>query len=718
VTKTTRRVLLSLLLSTAGFAGTFAWYRLTEVADTPSNETKKIARLVSIQNDVQKKMNNKIIWQNVSENEILRVGESIRTAPDAEARLEFFNSQTAIDLEPDSAIVLEENNGDISLDFIKGNILIKSNNNSPLNTDTSFDETSNGKPPSLNKTLQKITLKNGTQNFDIKNTELSLGKDSSGELNVQVMDGDASSLTSLKSEEFIHVFRPLPGDVMYISPLLDEPITINWKPLANTYKVSLFSGEKRNRLSLVEGTASGEKGELRYNLKSRPITEPSAFGKKYFQIIAEPSDKMLSKITSSIFRIQIRAKIPPLLLTPGSNELVELKNKDQEIHFLWNNTSSFSKSIIEISNSSDLKSPLKIAYLNNTNDFNFNIKNEGNYYWRVSGIIDKHDEVISSPIGKFRVKVINELPSPVQLYPKDKERIIAAKLQTERQYLTWISTEESSGFKIQIYKADGDSKPLLSGKLTDATSKESQFSIKNLNAGTYAWRIAAISNNNKSSEFSPFRTFIVTSTPLLQWVDTSKTETQKYFTKEPIIKLKWIRSSQEDKTWRIKITSALDNKIIQTTASNTPEADVNVPADGIYTVIVDALDKADTLLAQSSPKEISVSQAPLLNPPSFAPEISQNLVSTGAGDAEIKWIKVNEAKLYYLNLKDSTGVEKKMKFETVVAKLSNLMPGEYSISLQSVDEHGRESTPSSVVTLKVPQESNVRAPKLKGVKIQ
>ncbi|MEQ1665750.1 MAG: hypothetical protein ABL927_10280, partial [Bdellovibrionales bacterium] len=97
MTKTTRRVLLSLLLSTAGFAGTFAWYRWTEVADTPSNETKKIARLVSIQNDVQKKMNNKIIWQNVSENEILRVGESIRTAPDAEARLEFFNSQTAID---------------------------------------------------------------------------------------------------------------------------------------------------------------------------------------------------------------------------------------------------------------------------------------------------------------------------------------------------------------------------------------------------------------------------------------------------------------------------------------------------------------------------------------------------------------------------------------------------------------------------------------------
>ncbi|MEQ1664593.1 MAG: hypothetical protein ABL927_04380, partial [Bdellovibrionales bacterium] len=610
------------------------------------------------------------------------------------------------------------NNGDLSLDFIKGNILIKSNNAAPVNTDTSLEEASNEKQLTPNKALLKITLKNGNQNFDLKNTELSLGKDSSGELNVQVMEGDASALKTLKTKEFIHVFRPLPGDVLYINPSLDEFITFNWKPLTNSYKVSLYSGEKRNQLSLVGGGAFGSIEELKYNLKSRPTTESSAFGKKYFQLVAEPTDKTLSRITSSIFRVQIRAKIPPLLLSPSSNELIELKNKDQEIHFLWNNASSFSKSIIEISNSPDLKAPLKLAYLNNTNEYNFNLKNEGIYYWRISGVIDKHDEVISSPIGKFRIKIINELPTPVQVYPKDKEHISTAKLQTEKQYLTWVSQEEFAGYKIQIHKADNDHKPIVSEKITDASLKEPQFSIKSFAAGAYAWRVAAISNNNKSSEFSSFRSFTVTSTPLLQWADSTKTENQKYFTKEPMLKLKWIRSSNEDKTWRIKITSQLDSKIIETTIINKPEADVTVPIDGIYSASVDALDKSENVIAQSPIKEISVSQAPLLNPPVFAPGMLPSINSTGAGDAEVKWIKVMDAKEYFLSLKDSSGVEKKLKFEAAVAKLSNLMPGEYSISLQSVDEHGRESLPSAAVTLKVPQESNVRAPKLKGVKIQ
>jgi len=364
MSKTLKRVLFALSLSLTGFALTFTWYNFTEKNDSTTSSAKPVARLVSILNDVQKKMNQKIIWQSEKENEILRLGEAIRTSPDSEARIVFYNSQTAIDLEPDSAIVLNEHNGGVSLNFIKGNILIKSDESLALSENNAKTET-------------KITLKHGNQDVDLKNSKIAIGKNTSGDLDVQVMSGAANQLSALNNNDGLQVFRPLPGENIYISPSQKDPIVFNWKPLPNTYKVTLYSGDKRSSMTQVtDAFASGETGEIKLLIQNNKLS----FGKNYFQLVSETIDDSIKKIESSVFRVQIFAKIPPQLLSPTPNQLFALTKKTQSLHFIWSNISNFSKSIIEIATTPDLKKPILLEYLNDTNEYTLTNVNEGTYY--------------------------------------------------------------------------------------------------------------------------------------------------------------------------------------------------------------------------------------------------------------------------------------------------------------------------------------------------
>ncbi len=59
-----------------------------------------------------------------------------------------------------------------------------------------------------------------------------------------------------------------------------------------------------------------------------------------------------------------------------------------------------------------------------------------------------------------------------------------------------------------------------------------------------------------------------------------------------------------------------------------------------------------------------------------------------------------------------------MNFNSQSGALSGLMPGEYKVSLRSVDSNGRPGPNGEERVLRVPAQSNVRAPKLKGMKVK
>ena len=85
----------------------------------------------------------------------------------------------------------------------------------------------------------------------------------------------------------------------------------------------------------------------------------------------------------------------------------------------------------------------------------------------------------------------------------------------------------------------------------------------------------------------------------------------------------------------------------------------------------------------------------------------------------MQWTQVPGANKYMISIKNKNGeIAKEYSMASEEAALNDLMPGEYNLSLRSVDEHGRIGPEGETRKLKVPAESNLRAPKLKGVKIK
>src|SRR5690606_701016 len=150
------------------FMGTVFWF---ESGKPKARRDKKqaVARLNEAINEVQRKPVKRVIWESISRNEDLFPGEAIRTAPNAEAKILFVKTGVTIQLDPDSLVVLEENDKGLSLDFLQGNLFVQSTGS----------QGAGGAPGGL-------TVKTGSGEINLKSADLSLSKDQSGKVNLEV----------------------------------------------------------------------------------------------------------------------------------------------------------------------------------------------------------------------------------------------------------------------------------------------------------------------------------------------------------------------------------------------------------------------------------------------------------------------------------------------------------------------------------------------------
>lgn len=692
--KTARRLFVATLFSATGFAATFMWYKLTESKDTGYSTAKPIARLVSTVNDVQKKSVAKIIWQTAIDNEVLRVGEAIRTAANSEARIEFLGSNTAIDLEPDSAIVLQENDGKLSLDFLKGNILVKSD---------SGGTASGG---------QDITLKSGGKEIALGKSEITLGKNKTGDLDVQVLTGKVSGLDGLSTNK-IKILRPLPGSPIYVNPKENDFAKIHWQTLPLGYQVFVEEGSSRDNLKPVPGAVElGEKGLVSANL---------TVGKGFFRLIARSQNPALPELSSAIIRMHVIAKIAPTPLAPEKDAVVKLNKLNPDLELLWSNPAGFEKLILEIATTPDLKQKVKVEHLSQATQYKFTPEKGATYYWRVSGVLDGKTEVISSAVQKFNLTLLNELLPPLLESPAQNEKIQFDSIKTKGLVLSWKASIGAQRYKVKLEKniAANGRTPASSETIYAEEGEQLQAKLKDLKPGAYSWTVAAIGAKDENSKPSEKRSFSVQTLPTLNWADGKLREDYYYLTLKPSLALKWEKGDLLATSWRIRIYKGDSelNPIVQKV--NTTGAEMSVPEDGAYTAEIEAYNDREVLIAKSQSREIKVAPAPLLPAPQFSSVVPSEIEASRSGTASVQWQQVPGANKYMVSIKTPNGeVSKEISFNKEEAALSGLMPGDYNISLRSVDEHGRMGPEGEARKLKVPAESNLRAPKLKGVKIK
>jgi hypothetical protein len=169
------------------------------------------------------------------------------------------------------------------------------------------------------------------------------------------------------------------------------------------------------------------------------------------------------------------------------------------------------------------------------------------------------------------------------------------------------------------------------------------------------------------------------------------------------LRLKRMTSDPEDEPVRL---------VLQDSTSKTP-----LIHGGRYLASVEAIDKYEHIIGRSDVLEVAATEAPLLEAPSIMPKEGP-LHSGFDGRMELKWSPVIGAMEYQLVVKNKSGREVLNKRLSVTTQsLQNLMPGQYSVTLQALDQWGRLSQPGSERTLSVPSKSGLKAPTLKRIKV-
>ncbi len=317
----------------------------------------------------------------------------------------------------------------------------------------------------------------------------------------------------------------------------------------------------------------------------------------------------------------------------------------------------------------------------------------------------------------------------VEIFPRSAPTVIFpttnALLESENEDYTmtfkWQRAEEAKQILIEVAKD-----PMLREKIANNSfTTEESFEIPNFEAGTYYWRMVAYYPGQekpllgKVQKFTVAKKIIKVIEPLEASWDTTQGSDVQYFVEKPQVSLAWEVKNRQDEVGHYKI------KIIEETASlesaqnfdvKDPKIQVPVLAPGRYLASVEVYNKTGEKLIDLPPRTIAVSEAPLLPAPKILIEGSV-IKSASDGKSQIQWQEVSGAEFYQVLVTDSEGkLVSDKKFKKTSAVLAN-MPGEYKLQVVAVDSRGRAGEKDEPKTLVVPPKSALRAPALKGIKV-
>lgn len=476
------RIAVSLVLSIAGALATHLWFLNANGNLDIEIDGRPVARLLSVNSDVQKKPLQRLIWQDVGENEILHHGDQLKTGDLASAKVEFFESDAVIDLEPGSLITIERTNDKVAIDFLEGHLFL----------------VSEGKGTGLE-------LKSGGQ----------IVKDASGAIAAaDPANGETSTTTtSLPSVPVIAVISPSANAEFHVDPENVQPIEWKWvSGLPANLEIDLEIGKSRSSLVKVsEGIQRLEQG-LSLNLKP---------GDYYWKLIArDPSTEPInsgSRSSTKIFRLKVHPKRPPILTGPAANSVLKAEGLGKGILFEWSNPAQLKNLVLEVARSADLKESKKLLDVSSQLRRNVRELATGTYYWRVTGYMGQDRLPVSSAISKFEVKNDAESSSSMVgprepasrlrplLRPPALDVDIPNPIQARRNgsfQMKWAAVPEASKYVLEVIDKSGG---VVRSEETQSTSAE----LKGLAPGQFQVRVHAISNENVRGLASADRSLVV-----------------------------------------------------------------------------------------------------------------------------------------------------------------------------------------------------------------
>jgi hypothetical protein len=199
-----------------------------------------------------------------------------------------------------------------------------------------------------------------------------------------------------------------------------------------------------------------------------------------------------------------------------------------------------------------------------------------------------------------------------------------------------------------------------------------------------------------------------------------------------------MRWSSGDIFWRVSGTVPDTKDVVTSKIAKFTLVDANLVPMKVATVAVATPVPTPTPIAVATPTEKVALATPSPTPAATPnretasipkqkispPSIEETLQKEGItgktdGTADVNWKPVSKAKQYQVKVIDSQGkVVQTTRVNGTSTTLTNLKTGEYKVSLSSIDQAGEIGTASKDISLKIPEYSSVRAPKIKSMNIK
>ena len=689
------RILIAIIFSGLIWFSTEAWYYTQKKVHNRSNkQTDAIARLKSHTNEVQRKPVARVIWQDLSSNELLYSGESIRTSNNGYAKIAFNDDNTVVELEPQSMIILERASDGLSLNYLEGQVVVENNSNLKVKANNQTIDVSKAK-------LSLSKSKDNNVNLDIFSGQATV-KDNTGK-NVKLdstTSGELSDKGVQTQKKLLQIIQPKHSENLSLHPSIKHNVMVKWKPIKNLTNLKVLVGQDRQNLSPTS-----------YQYLKDGLMTKFPNGKVFWKVVGKYNN---TDVESKIYTNTVNYLLPPEVIHPLQEAQISL-SQSSKVYTSWINPGSMERLYLEVSNKPDFKSPFIKQYLNQQDSLqDLNINKKGSYYLRITGFtqVNKNWEALRSDTVKFYVIEPTVLKSPELIAPTNNYTTNSAEIFKNKLNFKWKPEKIAKSYELIIRDTN-------SNAIQKFQTKATNFTLADIKSGSYEWTVISVNGDQKSA-YDTWYSFAVENKSIgLAW-NMKRSDTLWYITKSPNVTLKWTPLSNKDIRYEVTWQNNTNQQTQDwTSTQNTTNHKLNLPKDDNYSFRVRGLNPKGKVIAITPVLTANVKMLPLLSEPKILPENQSIIQSNASGEVYLNWTKIDKAKEYELTLINSDGSKVTSSLTNQTEKtLKGLKPGSYTVQIKTIDSFNRSSQKTAEKQINVPDLSNITPPKLKGISVQ
>jgi hypothetical protein len=421
-----------------------------------------------VDNDVRKKPENDLIWQDASKDQGIELNDTIFTGASSTAKIRL-KDETLIELDENSLIVIT----DTRLELKGGSLISDLGENSKIDlfidgekrilTNSSLDT----------KTKVKVSIsKEGT--FDVNVIEGQVKVESNNVEKVVEKNSGISQTKAGKMEEYVYkgINLSTPENNLDIIETQIGDVLFSW----NT--------EEQNVEFLFELSSTKSFSDISYSLKTpKSSLRLLRIGKdkNYFWRVSYRGKN--KNIRSEVRSLRVKEAPAARLLSPAEGQNIEFINN--QIQFTWDDVTSADSYIFELSKSEDFITDVIRKELNER-VVSLTLKDPDRYYWRVSGKYLKTGKQVTSRSQAFTLlararNFAHYFPLNNQTFESNNKQVLVNFKFSER------SSYEGDLGRFQVIATNIETEEIIKSDIVSTNQVKVSLPI-----GKYQWAVRDI----------------------------------------------------------------------------------------------------------------------------------------------------------------------------------------------------------------------------------